>query len=95
MKKHVILMLCCLFALGTGKAIANNNIETNSVSEITYAIDINEVSELDMETLEMAVNEGPPCTSKVTIILGNVVCVVIIEGSCGEVLKAVAKLQEL
>jgi len=102
MKKNVIIILCCLFALSTGSVIAksNNAIEKKS-SEVAYAINLGDVSELDAEALvnvvnessDMGTTEGLSCTYKITIKYPNGLVILITgEGPCGEVVALAQKI---
>ena len=102
MKKYFIIILCCLFALSTGKVMAKSNSEKSS-PEISLAINLGDVSELDADALvnvvnessDMGTTEGPPCTLKVTITYPDGKVVVFkAEGSCAEMIALAEKIAE-
>ena len=107
MKKQAILLLCCLFAFGTGKAMANNSVATNSVVKVSYTINLGDVSEFDMETFEMIVSEAfamvsnstARCSVTVSVSVGVASVSMTVEDDCDNIVgaakKAVEKLKEV
>lgn len=103
MKKHVILMLCCLFALSVGKAVANtNSVMEKSVPEVKYTIHLGDVSELDADALNMMLNEAvskvfdiqATCTLEVELNVKVAKVKLTVSDDCSTIVATTAKLVE-
>jgi len=92
MKKHFLIILCCLFALSTGSVLANSNSVEMSSSKISLNINLGDVSEFDIETLDAMVSDAfadfslssgdYTCSVSVSVSIGVISVTVGVEGDC-------------
>ena len=108
MKKQVIFILCCLFALSTGTVIANSNhVTETSVSVMSYVIDFGDISELNAEISEAMANEASAMGSSAAMICSYEITITIkidgqeiklevtYEGACNKGIESAMKLLAL
>jgi len=106
MKKQLIIILCCVFALGTGIVMAkSNNILRENSPELSYSINIGDVSGLNAEALKSKINEAisiypevingenaAKCSITVELNIKVVKVSITVEDDCATILKTLEQV---